>query len=242
MALQFACELLVDVENLGCECDLPVEEAVIEAVLEGASDFLSQLAGMPLGRCTNAYRPCRDNGCTPTLCGCCHLRGIHLPGVDPTVKEVWVDGAIVASSTYVVMVSPLGTRVLERINTEGASISWPYCASILKARTVDGTFEIVVESGQARNQLMTLAAGEIACDIFSFMAGGDHLLPAGVASAVAYNVTMNTRLPFDPTRGQKLDLSTFTWVSRFLDSLPSTSGTEIISPETDDGWTLFQRA
>jgi hypothetical protein len=243
MALTFACEQLVDVDDLTCECDLPADENVIEEVLDASSDFLSQLAARPLGRCEKAYRPCRDDWCAPVFCNCCNLRGIHLPGIAPTVEAVWVDGAQLATSEYIVMISPNGQHVLERINADGNAISWPLCRNPRRARTLDGTFEIVVESGDAVNQMMRLAAGEIACDMFAFLTGGEHLLPAGLVSAVIYGVTTNTRLPYDTKTGRpKIDLSSFPWVTRFLESLPTTRGTQILSPELDDGWTLFQHA
>lgn len=242
MALTFACERLVDEDDLTCECDLPIDQNAIDAILDGASDFLSLLAGKPLGRCMKSYRPCRDNWCAPVFCACCGLSGIHLPGVSPTIEAVWVDGVQLATTEYVVMINEFGQHVLERINADGNSISWPLCRNPRRARTLDSTFEIVVESGEAVTPFMSLAAGEIACDVFSYLADGKHLLPAGWVSAVVYGVNVNTRLPYDTKTGKpKIDLSSFPWVSRFLESLPSTRGTEILSPELDDGWTLFQR-
>ncbi len=244
MALTYACEVLAEVADLSCECDLPDDADVLTQVLEGASDFLSQLAGYPLGRCTNAWRPCRDDWCAfESVCACCGLPGIHLPGINPVVGEVWIDGVELDASEYQVMIAPYGKRVLVRLSstTTNGLGRWPSCRSTWKPRTADGTFEIVVESGVAISQLMRFAAAEIACDAFKFIVGAETLLPAGVVSAVAYGVAMNTRLPFDPTRTNKsLDLTGFTWVPKFLNSLPTTNGTEVISPELDDGWSLWQ--
>lgn len=241
MAVTFACERLVAEEDLTCECDLPVDVNLVESVLDGASDFLSQLAGYPLGRCVAAYRPCRDDWCTPQYCRCCGLTGIHLPGLEATLAEVWLDGVELTANTHFKVVNaPFGRPMLIRI-VDGELGRWPTCMNLWKDRTEVGTFEIVVQSGVAINQLMILAAAEIACDIFAYLAGADHLLPAGIVSASALGVTMNARLPFDPTRKVDADLTGFTWVPRFLNSLPTTSGTEVISPELDDGWTLWPR-
>jgi len=242
MALQVACERLVDESDLGCDCDLPADQDVIDNVLDAASDFLSMLADTSLGRCTAEYRPCRDRCLPCNLCRCCRLLGIHLPGHDPTVSKVLIDGVVVDPATYVVIINPIGQYVLERINAEGNSISWPTCQKIVRASTQPNTFEITVESGYPRNQLMTLAAAEIACDIFAYMAGAEHMLPAGVASAAAYGIVMNARLPFDPTRSDSPDLSQLIWTTRFLQSIPETTGTQILSPEILDGWMLYSGA
>jgi hypothetical protein len=243
MATTLACERLVTVDDLTCECDLPVSTEVIDQVLDGASDLLASLADVQLGRCTANYRPCRDDWCAPQWCSCCGTKGIHLPGVEPAVTEVWIDGAqLVADTDYRVMISPIGQYVLVRLDSVSRQLSWPSCKNRFADRAEDGTFEIEVESGYEVNVMMTLAAAELACDVFSWLAGGDHILPAGVASATAYGLSMATRLPFDPKRKKGLDLSGFTWVERFLGSLPETKGAEVMSPELDDGWDLWQRA
>lgn len=242
MALMEACELLVDVEDLGCDCDLPEDEFLIERVLEAASDFLSILAGTRLGRCTDLYRPCRDVHCTTSLCACCKLNGIHLPGLMPTVTEILIDGAVVDPATYTVVINPASKFVLVRFNADGNTIYWPRCQKVYLPSTAEDTFEIAVESGYARNQLMTLAAAEIACDIFAFMAGQDHMLPQGVVAAAAYGMQMDFRRFSDPTNQATMDLAGLVWTSRFLQSIPESRGTEILSPELDDGWSLFALA
>jgi hypothetical protein len=244
VALQYACELLVDVADLVCDCDLPDDEDVIDRVLDGASDFLSYLAGMPLGRCTAVYRPCHDRRwghCLP--CGCCGLIGIHLPGAAPSVTEVKIDGAIIPTSQYVTMVEPMAHRyVLERVDSNGDSIWWPRSQKITRAPTATDTFQITVESGLEVDAMMSTAAGEIACDTFKWILNQDSLLPAGVASVIAGGVVASYFRFSDPTDQTTLNLAGLTMVQRFLQTVPGKpSGAEIISPELDDGWTLYQR-
>ncbi len=240
MATTIACERLVELADLGCECDLPDDMDVVDSVLDGASDLLASLADPAvLGRCTQAYRPCRDDWCRSYWCSCCGVPGIHLSGIEPTVASVWVDGvALTVNVDYRVMVSPTGRRTLVRLNGTTA-IQWPSCRNKFAARTETGTFEIEVTSGYARNQLMTMAAAEIACDTFAFLGGGDHILPIGVVSAAAYGMSMGFYRFGDPTDQKTLDLAGLTWTNRFLNSLAETGGTEVISPEIDDGWELW---
>jgi len=243
VAVQFACEPLVTIEDLACECDLPDDEDTIDAVLDGASDLLTLLAGVQLGRCTEIYRPCRQDHCSrPACCGCCNLKGIHLPGLNPTVEEVKIDGVIVDESEYVVMTTPTGVAVLERVDAYFHSIWWPTCQSLLAPSTADNTFQITVESGQEINMAVTLAAAEIACDIFKALAGEEHALPQGTVSASMHGVTVDFRRFGNPTDPSTMELVGMPWTERFLSSMPTVRGTQIISPETWDGWDLYQRA
>lgn len=243
MAVTLACERLVDLVDLGCECDLPDDMDVVEGVLDGSSDFLAALAdSVSLGRCTSAYRPCRDAWCSVRWCSCCGVPGIHLPGVDPSVESVWIDGVeLTVNVDYRVMVSPLGQYTLVRLNGK-RPVAWPSCKDRYSDRTEVGTFEIEIASGYARGQLMTMAAAEIACDTFAMLAGGDHILPVGIVSAIAYGTSMNWRRFSDPTEQKTMDLAGLTMVNRFLQSLPQVTGAEVMSPELDDGWELWQRA
>ena len=245
MATQYACETLIsidDVEN-ACECDLPDDLDVINNVLDGASDFLSLLAGVPLGRCTAAYRPCRREWCDSSYrCGCCALKGIHLPGIDPTVTAVKIDGATVATTEYKVVITSTGVHVLERFDSEYHSVWWPTRQKILAPSTAADTFEVTVESGVEVNMSMKLAVTEVACDVFKAIAGLDHVLPQGTVSAMMQGVRIDFRRFSDPTEQATMDLAGLGWTNRYLATMPTDIGTQILSPELDSGWELYQLA
>jgi hypothetical protein len=243
MALGFACERLVEIDDLTCECDLPVDLDVVNNVLDGASDFLALLAGVQLGRCTAFYRPCRRVvRCFPAnRCGCCGLTGIHLPGNEPTITGVAIDGATLPTTDYVVITTPQGFSVLERIDGEYKPLSWPTAQNILAPPTELNTFEITVESGLEIDMSMRLAAAEIACDVFAALAGAEHVLPQGTVSAIAYGLQVSFLRFGDPTDQATMTLAGLAWTQRFLASMPTSKDTQILAPEIDDGWDLYQR-
>lgn len=242
MALLYACEQVVEVDELTCSCDIPDDADLVTAVLEGASDILAILADAQIGRCTASYRPCRDLSCyPPACCWCCNVNGIHLPGVDPVVTEVLIDGAVVAESTYTTITTPRGVKVLARYEADGTNISWPYSQKLMLPSTQPDTFEITVETGNEITIPMKMAVSEIACEMFAGLTGEDTTLD-GAIGATMFGLTINYSRFSDPTDQATMNLAGLNWVRRFINTADVSRGAQILAPEIDDGWELYQRA
>lgn len=243
MTTQFACSSVITPAELACDCDLPASEATKTAIVEAAADMLAMLSDAPVGRCVTAYRPCRDEWCDWEVCRCCGLKGIHLPGMRPEVTEVKIDGTIVSASEYKVIITPARQYVLIRYNpTTGAQVSWPRCQKVWLPVTAEGTFQITVEAGPEVTEIMKLAVAEIACDIAKALNGQDHELPDGVVSATMNGLTIDWRRFSDPTDQNTMTFAGLPWTQRYLTTMPAKKMVQVLAPELDDGWSLFQVA
>ena len=242
MTLQFACEQVLTEDEVTCECVIPADNDLVEAVLDAAADLLVLISNAPVGRCETIYRPCRDAYCGFTACRCCRLFGIHLPGFEPTVDEVLIDGVEVDPSTYTVLITPNGQYVLERFDSDGRSVSWPYCQNLLLPSSAANTFEITVSTGLPIGPLTKLAVNEIACDMFAGLTGGDTSLPDGAVSASLNGLFVDWRRFGNPTDQATMTLAGLQWVQRYMATVSEGAHTQILAPELDDGWQLFQHA
>lgn len=95
-------------EDLDSECTANVDDDVVDAKIQIASDILFDLSGRAFpGICTDLVRPCSTSCCsTPTRtrgCGCWGLSEILLPNLPVrSITRVMVDGVLVAPARYVV--------------------------------------------------------------------------------------------------------------------------------------------
>lgn len=178
MALEVACEAFITVDDVGCDCG-DTTPAEIEAMIDQASDILAILTGGKVsGRCTDVVRPCGTSSCgcsRLSSCGCSPIDAITLPGPNPTVTEILIDGD--AFTEYAIVDGS------ELVRTDGKH--WPGSQNITTPSTEPGTFEITVGHGMVIPQLAKDAAAEIVC---SFIRTGPQ----------------DTRKPHPNTRGMSI--------------------------------------
>src|SRR5688572_17539265 len=118
MALQFACSQAVteeQVELSGCSCALDDMAWTIGDLIDAATDAVAQISGGAMtGRCEMTVRPCEMGGCACGRgrgCNACTIAGMILPGFNPEVSEVKIDGVVLDPSEYVLVDSNMLVRV-----------------------------------------------------------------------------------------------------------------------------------
>jgi hypothetical protein len=234
VTLLYACSQATTAESValsGCECDLDLIEIPIDDLIDAASDTLFLASGgIVSGRCQTTYRPCADFDCycpTGPYCGCsCDASGIPLPGVDPSVELVKIDGD--AFTSWVL----INGRVLAR--TDGSY--WPTSQSLHIRDTEDNTFAITVESGLDWMLMASMAANELVCEFAKLLSGRQTSLPPGTVSAVMDGVAVQVnRLPGQ----QEIEAVGLTHLARFIGTYSNRVVSEVRSPELTQGWELY---
>lgn len=245
MTLRSACQRVIsDADLANCDCSRDkispaLTDSDINDILDAASDALANITGLPIGRCTTVYRPCRDY-CHYWDCACgCTATGIPLPGVDPVVTGVKIDGATINPNTYAVLRTN-GTPSLERFLLTGAPDAWPSAQNPRLPDTQVGTFSITVESGYYPDRIMRLAAAEIGCDILHSLAQ-ERQVEDSASSATVYGETVSYTRFGDPTDQSTMTLAGLGQVRRFIASVGALMPAAIISNDLMRGWTLYQR-
>lgn len=243
MTLREACERVIDTADLArCECsyvELGLTGPQINDLLDDACNALARITHLPVGRCSTVYRPCH-RGCSSFWCGCCGPSGIPLPGINPVVSGVKIDGATVATNTYTVIRTP-NNWMLERIDpTTGVQQAWPHSQYIAAPDTLAGTFSITVTSGTWNDWVTKAAAGEIACDMLSHL-NIERETNDGVVAATGYGITESYTRFGDPTDQETRNLAGLAWLRRFVSSYGGARPAAIWSPELDYGWELFEK-
>jgi hypothetical protein len=242
MTTHYACERVVEEDELSCDCVIPNDVDLVGDVLDAASDVLAIITGAQIGRCSATFRPCREPACPrPRCCACCGLLGIHLWGIDPDVTQVLIDGAVVDPATYTIITNPYGVKVLERFDSNGYSVLWPTTQKLVLPSSAPDTFEITVTTGLEPGVTMKMAVAEIACEMFAGLAGESTTLD-GAVSATMFGLTVDYRRFGDPTDQATMNMAGLNWVQRFISVGDVPSGAQILAPELDDGWSIFQRA
>jgi hypothetical protein len=255
--LYTACERIISEADLG-DCNLntfaggldhtdpPGDELSeydtwVGDLLDASCDALANISGYPVGRCSKVYRPCRDrchfNGCA---CGCA-LDGIRLPGLNPQVTAVKVDGAtLVAGTDYTVIRTHGGFQYLERVGTNGSYRSWPTWQQIRLADSEVDTFAVTIAAGTYADPIARLAAAEIANDILKVLASEREAAPDGVIAAQAYGLFLDWRRFSSPTEAETMRLAGLSSVQRFIGSRGGPHPVAISSPGLEHGWTLYE--
>lgn len=241
MTLLAACESIITVDDLhSCDCKLesivpPLTDEQIEDLLDAACNALANITHLPVGRCSTVWRPCLER-CHYWGCPCgCSPSGIPLPGIEPVVTKVEIDGVVLAPAAYSTVVSPFG-RSLERIDGQ----TWPVGQYTAKPPTAVGTFAVTVESGLYPDDIMRAAAAEIACDILTLFASEQRQPIDGATSATGYGSTISFQRFGDPTDQQTMNLAGLGWVRRFVASVGAINQTAIISNDMLRGWSMYE--
>lgn len=237
MALLYACEqVIVDPADLTCECETDateLDEADLTALLESASDLLAQVTGLPVGRCQTIYRPSR---CMDT--GVCGSSGILLPGLNPEVVEVRIDGDLVSDAEWAMMRDVGGDWYLDRFGANGNSVAWPNYQRVGLAHSEPGTFSVTVEAGTYVTDPVTrLAVNDIVCEVLTKLEGARET-DDGAVSVVAYGVSIDYRRFGDPTDQETMALAGLSWIRRFVLANGGANYAVVDSNDLHNGWRL----
>lgn len=196
MTLRAAAEQFVSIadvradENCGCVTDNSPNDTDLGLLIDQASDALTILSsGKVFGRLTVTLRPERVRPVCECGCGC-RLDGIRLPGPDPVVSEVKIDGSALAVSDYGLHSGRDGHSYLVRQATGDRPDPWPSHQSSWRPDTEDDTFSITVTYGFHIDWIIERAAMELVCDFAADDIKKTNTLPQGATSAVLGGVSV----------------------------------------------------
>lgn len=197
------CEPWVDAFDVDCAGVTDLD--VLGRAVAAASNALYALSGRQYsGLCTDVVRPCRrGDGCWAYgAYGAFEVQGVaphagclctgpvactrnhdavplpHLPVV--SVTEVLVDGAALVEDWVIVDDRWVVRRSPER---------WPATQYLDRPATEAGTWQVTYLYGTAVPADGVEAARQLACELAKGWTGGDCVLPAGVTSVIAENVS-----------------------------------------------------
>jgi hypothetical protein len=225
--MQFACEPFAEADDLTCDCAQPLTDDERMVVIEAASDFLARISGGVFrGRCARKVRPVVESCGCGWVCYRCDLDAIFLPGVDPVVTEVRIDGTVLDGETY-------GVRngSLIRLSTGDRPDLWPRSQKLWRPDTEDDTFSITIESGYVVDLVAKKACLELACEL---------IVDNPTLSHVTDITIDNVRIQRDREAQEELEEAGYGWVARFLRSLDIADVVEVFSPEVGGGWIMHE--
>lgn len=232
MTLQVACETFITAEDLTCACEGEDEET-IQGWLDAASDVIAIMTGgIVAGRCIDVVRPRGDSVCgcvQASCCACGDIRGITLPGPNPQIIQVLIDGDLFTD--WFILDGK------ELVRSDGRP--WPSCQNLSKESTEDGTFEITVESGLVVDTLMREAASEIVCMMLRHPAQSTRQGHPGTRSVSIAGVNISLEQIAMEAKNRTFMMP---YVTRLMTvyawdgPVPSV----VYSPELEDGWTLHR--
>lgn len=230
MALSYACEAFIEYDEIDCDCDF---DGDVDEIVEEASDLLVQLSGGEFfGRCTTTVRPVALCDCLSVCAHTCSADGtdwIPLPGYEPEVSEVKIDGVVVSSGDYALLD---GRYLIRTSATDSRPPSWPRRNPLWKPDTAEGTFSITYAYGRPVGQTVKNATAELACDLIKGSKGKSAFNQFST-SANLDGLTITREV--DP---EQMEEAGFTWVARFLRIYGPSSKTAVWSPELAYGWQL----
>lgn len=228
MATQLACASFITPEDVTCDCQL-TSSFTLEEIVENASDLLVQLTGgVFYGRCSVKVRPERTGyDCNP--CTTDREWALPLPGPNPVVSEVKIDGETLAASEYTMM----DDHLLVRVSSGTSPLYWPSTNHLWKPDTETGTWSITYVHGYDVDVAAHNATAEIACDLIDGLTGKSRL-GQFVSSATMDGLTVS-RQALDP---DNVEEAGFSWVARVLRMFNPSSLSGVRSPELERGWKL----
>jgi hypothetical protein len=232
MAVFTACHPFVDRTDISCDCDAFSDEE-IEELIDQASDLVAVLTGGKIaGQCTQTVRPVGDHACSPFAerpIRSHNSKQILLPGPNPTVTQIKIDGTVLASSEYVMVDDVYLTRV------HGV---WPSNKNPLLPDTDDNTFSVTFTVGFLP-ALAKMAVKELVCDWVKsdVRLGFNRALPHGARSANIAGVNIQLEQTVEEIRRRSILLPSLV---RLLTVYAPDAGQPAVaySPELENGWIL----
>lgn len=150
---------LADARSCGCADDTVIDDATLQAGVDGAIEALYELSGEQFtGECTVKVRP-RVTGCA--------TRELRLPGPVRSLDTVTVDGVVLAAGVDY-RLDPGG-----RLVRLGGNV-WPRLNDMTLADTERGTWSILYKRGVDPPQLALNAAAELACELAKLCVDGQE--------------------------------------------------------------------
>lgn len=217
-----ACEPFATVEQVkesDCACEWP-QDAELEELIDEASDLLAWASNYRyLGRCTRTVYPCKQRLDCRCSCGCNRVGGIELPGVNPTVTSVTLNGdALAAGTDYEV-----SEGKLYRLGAV-----WPSNANISGGPTL----AVVYAHGQPVRTFARLATADLVCYLQNVGERRRTELSKRAKAAIidGVNIDLETIGPYE------LDLLNLPDVARFVAIFRQDSGSTFWAPELEPVW------
>lgn len=221
-------------ETCGCvNLDEPPDDE-LELMIDAASDTLAILSGGVTGRTTFTVRPCATSWCS-CACPCCGLDGIQLPGEDPVVTSVRIDGVTIASDTYALHSTRIGKSLVRVSSTGTQPQSWPMWQSLWRPASQQDTFEIVYTSGIHVDWVIESAAIELTCDFATLNERRPNAI-RHAASVTQGGVNMQIKERVDRIRNGESGPSTARFMGIYAPDGRQRSA--VYSPEIEGGWEL----
>ncbi len=240
--LQYACQQfatatdLLNDEKCACELDAGVDGALIEAVLDMASDALYMLSdGRVTGVCARTVRPVGEGWCPPIgfwasvygdapYFGTLHGKNvIPLRGPRVDVVEVLVDGVALTAGEY---------GLIDDVYLYRVDGSWPSASDPTDANP----FEVTYRFGWPPDFVTKQAAIELACELAKDALGKSSRLPQGTTSANIQGAAVAIRDIADDDAEGLARVARF--LSLYVPRERERSG--VWSPELGMGWRLAQ--
>lgn len=242
MTLQFACERFAEVDEVAgdaCLCGEDLPEELITDALDMASDIMVLLTnGRIHGRCEQTVRPVVTGwSCAPRdgeflgLFPSARFGGmdtIPLPGVNPSVEEVVIDGVVLAPAEY----GLIDNRYLFR---RGGT--WPSNRDLTLLPGAAGVFELTIKFGYAIDFITSQAAIELTCELLKGFSGTESHLPAGTVSANIQGAAVKISEALD--EGGRTGLER---LQRFYNvyARDGEGQSDVWTPELSHGWQLVE--
>jgi hypothetical protein len=235
----------------GCDCSM-VNNAELTELIDAASDIIALTSNMQItGRCEHEVRPVGNRDCWPSSLqdrifgmGSVVSLGVPMEGINPTVVEVKLDGAVLASVTdYIVQSSDAELyRMVIRLNSDGNPTPWPSSQRWWRPDSEDNTWTLTYEEGLSIDSPgMSKAANEVACWLVNdTVAKRKRRLDPRATSASGGGVQIGLRARTEQIKSGEVDLPALTEL--FAVYLPGGRfPTQVLSPELRDGWTFYSQ-
>lgn len=150
----------------------PVAQSGFAGVLQNGTFAPRVVDGMWINSCG-----CGQND----LCSCTTVSAIRLPGPIGEVTDVKIDGVTLAPTAYAVY----GDQLV-RVDGE----SWPLCQDILSDDSAQGTFAVTYRQGYPIDEIVNIAAGTLALELYYACRGESCRLPANATAVTRQGLTI----------------------------------------------------
>lgn len=116
------------------------------------------------------------------LCSCTSFSAIRLPGPIGEITAVKIDGDVLSPSAYAIY----GDQLV-RVDGE----VWPLCQDITDPDNADGTFSVTYRQGYPIDEIVNIAAGVLAMELYYGCTGDDRCrLPSNATTVVRQGITI----------------------------------------------------